>query len=101
MYNQCDRKMLTKMVFILIYLIFGSQLRSSKNKEEGKNERKSNDGIKEELLKSMNNGEIIENEELNLRSDNVRSCEGIISGVKEFNNIIKCKKKGIVNLAYK
>ena len=49
----------------------------------------------------MNNGEIIENEELNLRSDNVRSCEDIIAGVKEFNNIIKCKKKGIVNLAYK
>ena len=41
-----------------MYLFFGSQLRSSKNREEGKNERKSNNGIKDELPKSLIDGEI-------------------------------------------
>ena len=58
-YDQCNRKMLTKMVFILIYLFFHSQLCSSKNKEEGKNKIKSNDEIKEELIKLLIEGEII------------------------------------------
>ena len=70
-----------------------------------KKKEKIKEKVMMELKKNFSNqwiiGEIIENEELNLRSDNVRSCEDIISGVKEFNNIIKCKKKGIVNLAYK
>ena len=48
----------------------------------------------------MIDGEIFENEELNLRSDNVRNCEDVIPVVKEFDNIINCKKKGILNLPY-
>ena len=72
--DQCNRKMLTKMVFILIYLFFRSWPRSNKNKEQGKKRRKSNDEIYDELLKSLTDGEIVENEELNLRSDNVKNC---------------------------
>ena len=37
--------------------IFCSQLRSTKNTEEGKNERESNDEIKEEPFKSLIDGE--------------------------------------------
>ena len=49
----------------------------------------------------MIDGEIVQNEELNLRSDKVRNSEDATPAVKEFDNIIKCKKKGILNLAYK
>ena len=57
--------------------------------------------MKDELLKSVIDVGIVENEELNLRSDNVTNCEQAISVVKEFDNIIKCTKKRMVNLAYK
>ena len=89
------------MVFILIYFFFCSQLRSIKNKEDRKNKRKSNDKIIEQLLKSLIDGEIVENEELNLISDILKNYEDPIPVVKEFDKIIKCKKKIILNLAYK
>ena len=38
---------------------------------------------------------------LNLRSDNVTKCKETIMVVKEYEKIIKFKKKGILNLAYK
>ena len=38
---------------------------------------------------------------LNLSSDNVRNCEEITMFVKECGKIIKCKKKGTINLADK
>ena len=38
---------------------------------------------------------------LNLSSDNVRNCEKKTMFVKECEKIIKCKKRGILNLAYK
>ena len=44
---------------------------------------------------------IFENEELNLRSNNVRNYNDSVHVVKEFDNIIKCKKKWILNLAFK
>ena len=39
-------------------LIFCAQLRNIKNREEGENERELSKGIKEELLKSLTDGEI-------------------------------------------
>ena len=42
----------------------------------------------------MTDGETVENKELNLRSDNVINYENVIPIVEEFDNIIKCKKKG-------
>ena len=38
---------------------------------------------------------------LNLSSDNVRDCEETTTFLKECGKIIKCKKKGILKLAYK
>ena len=38
---------------------------------------------------------------LNLSSDNVRNCEETTMFLKESEKIIKCKEKGIFNLAYK
>ena len=36
-----------------------------------------------------------------LRSGNVKNCKQTITLVKEYKKIIKCKKKGILNFAYK
>ena len=44
---------------------------------------------------------ISKKKELNLRSINIRNCEDAIPVVKEFDKIIRCKKKGIFNLGYK
>ena len=38
---------------------------------------------------------------LNLTLDNVRNCDGSITVVNEYEKIVKCKKKGILQLAYK
>ena len=81
------------MVFILIQIFSPTQLRSSKSREEGKNRRKNNNEIKNELLKSLIDDVIFEKEELNLRSNNVRNYNDSVHVVKEFDNIIKCKKK--------
>ena len=57
--------------------------------EERKNRRKNNYEIKNELLISLIDGDIVENEELNLRSDNVAYCQEAIPIVKEYETIIK------------
>ena len=49
----------------------------------------------------MIESKIVQNKQLNLRLDNIRSCEDAIHVVKEFSNIIKYKKKRILNLEYK
>ena len=41
-----------------MYLFFVHSYVASKNREEGKNGRESNDGIKEELCKSLVDGQI-------------------------------------------
>lgn len=61
--------------------------------------KKINNEIIEELLKSLVDGEIVENEDFNFRSNNLRNCEDTIPVVKDFDKIIKFKKKGILNLA--
>ena len=45
--------------------------------------------MKNELLISLIDGDIVENEELNLRSDNVVYCQEAIPTVKEYETIIK------------
>ena len=45
--------------------------------------------MKNELLISLIDGDIVENEELNLRSDNVAYCKEAIPIVKEYETIIK------------
>ena len=44
----------------------------------------------------MIDGEIIENEELNLKSDNRRNYKEAISVVEEYKKIIKCTRKGML-----
>ena len=43
----------------------------------------------------MYDGEIVENQELNLKSENVIDCEEAIPVMKEYKKIIKGKKKRI------
>ena len=69
--------------------------RSIKNTEEGKKGRESNNGLK----RSLPNHWLTMR--LNLSSDNVRNCAEITMFVKECGKIIKCKKKGTINLADK
>ena len=57
-------------------------------------EEKSNDWIKDELFKSLIDGEI----KLNLNWDNVINCEETTTLVKECEK--KCKKKGIPKITY-
>ena len=49
----------------------------------------------------MIDGEIIENEELNLKLDTEKNCVEAIPVVKKYENVIKFRKRGIFNLAYK
>ena len=44
----------------------------------------------------MIDGEIIENEELNLKLDNRRNYKETISVVEEYKKIIKCTRKGML-----
>ena len=62
--------------------IFGSQQRSIKKRDEGKNRRESKDEIKKELFKSLSDIEFIR---LNLSLDDVRKCKETTTFVKERN----------------
>ena len=76
-------------------LILCSQRHSSKNREKGKYGRRSNDEIKDELLKLLVDGEIEFKAGLCmklLRNNQV---------MKEYDKIIKRKKKGVLNLTDK
>ena len=57
--------------------------------------------MREELIKLLIDVNFIENEELNLRSDNVRNREDAIPMVKEFDKTLKWSNKEILNFGYK
>ena len=67
----------------------------------GEKKRKSKYEVENELIKSLVEGEVVENEELNERTKNVTNYEEAIPVVKEYKNIVNVKKKGILNLAYR
>lgn len=48
----------------------------------------------------MNDGDIVEIEELNLKLNSLRNCVEAIPVVKKYKKVIKFRKKGIFNLAY-
>ena len=94
--------MLTKNSIYLNILLFLLPMNiASKTKKTEKRKEKVMIKFIEQLLKSLTDGEIVENEELNLILHNLKNCEDPIPVVKEFDKIIKCKKKIILNLAYK
>ena len=49
----------------------------------------------------MTDGEIVENEKWNLKLVNAKNCKETILVLKDYEKIIRCRKKWIFNLAYK
>ena len=52
-------------------------------------------------LKILTDGEIDENEKWNLKLVNAKNCDKVILVLKDYEKIIRCKKKWIFNFAYK
>ena len=57
--------------------------------------------MKSEIVRSLMERHLFENEELTQRADNVRNYEETIPIVREYETIIKSQKKGILNVAFR
>ena len=65
-----------------------------------KAKRLSKEEIKKKLLDSMTIGEIVEFDDLNKEAEEVQDPEKAVIIIKRYENIIKTKRKGIINVAY-
>ena len=65
-----------------------------------KAKRLSKEEIKKKLLDSMNIGEIVEFDDLNKEAEETQDPEEAAKIIKRYEDIIKTKKKGIINVAY-
>ena len=83
-----------------MYLFFADSYIASKIENKTKMEEKVTMGLKSNL-KGTIRGNYWFMMILNLSSDNIRNCEETNIFLKESKETIKCKKKGILNLAYK
>lgn len=81
------------------------QIPNKENKEKKKKKRKTRKKRKHELVTSLIENNVLQNKQLNekkgQREKNINKFEGAISNVKEYESIIKPKKKGILNVAYR
>ena len=62
--------------------------------------RLSKEEIKKKLLDSMTIGEIVEFDDLNKEAEEVQDPEKAVIIIERYENIIKTKRKGIINVAY-
>ena len=60
----------------------------------------SKEEIKKKLLDSMTIGEIVEFDDLNKEAEEVQDPEKAVIIIERYENIIKTKRKGIINVAY-
>ena len=58
------------------------------------------DEIKQKLVESIIVNDIVENDELKKKAEEVEEPEKAAEGIKECENLIKTNKKGIVRVAY-
>ena len=65
-----------------------------------KAKRLSKEEIKTKLLDSMTIGEIVEFDNLNKDAEEVQDPEEAVKIIKRYEDIIKTKRKGIINVAY-
>ena len=65
-----------------------------------KAKRLSKEEIKKKLLDSMTIGEIVEFDNLNKEAEEVQDPEKAVIIIERYENIIKTKRKGIINVAY-
>ena len=65
-----------------------------------KAKRLSKEEIKTKLLDSMTVGEIVEFDDLNKEAEEVQDRQKAVIIIERYENIIKTKRKGIINVAY-
>ena len=65
-----------------------------------KAKRLSREEIKKKLLDSMTIGEIVKFDDLNKEAEEVQDPEKAVIIIERYENIIKTKRKGIINVAY-
>ena len=69
-------------------------------KDNKKAKRLSKEGIKKKLLDSMTIGEIVKFDDLNKEAEETQDPEKAVIIIEQYENIIKTKRKGIINVAY-
>ena len=80
-------------------IVFCLQLK--KGSENTKRTRRySREGIKQQLIDSIFNNDIIKTEELNEKADKVEKPEGAAAIIKQYEDVIGTKKKKIISIAY-
>ena len=100
-------KVLTRAVFLpqgrMLFnqSCFWLQIRNSQNKDEGEKKRKTKSKMKNELIRSLQECKIVENVELNERTQSVTNHEQAIPIIKDYELVIRSKEKGILNVAYR
>ena len=62
--------------------------------------RPSKEEIKKQLLESMIIGKVVESEDLNKEAEEIQEPEEAAEVIKQFKDIIKKKKKGIISITY-
>ena len=65
-----------------------------------KTKRLTQDEVKKELIKSMVNNEVVETDELNKQAEEVQKPKDTANLIKQYEDIIRMKKKGIINIAF-
>ena len=65
-----------------------------------KTKQLSKEEIKKQLLESIIINEVVEPEELNNKAEEIQESEEAAEVIKQYEYIIKTKKKGIINNAY-
>ena len=65
-----------------------------------KTKRLSKDEIKKQLLESIIINQFVESEKLNKKMEDIQGSEEAAEVIKQYEYIIKTKKKGIINNAY-
>ena len=65
-----------------------------------KTERLTKHEIKKQLLESIIINEVVESEELNKEAEEIRQPEEAAKVIKQYEDIMKTKKKGIISIAY-
>ena len=71
-----------------------------KGSDVKKAKRLTQDEVKKELIESMVNNEFAETDELNKQVEEVQKPEDAADLIKQYKNIIRTKKKGIMNIAF-
>ena len=65
-----------------------------------KTKRLAQDEVKKELIESIVNNEVMETDELNKQAEEVQKPEDAADSIRQYENIIRTKKKGIINIAF-